>query len=303
MIRIGIIGSDSSHADAFSALANLPDSTGNYRYADVRITAIWGEDPIRTRALSQKNKIETVCEAPGEMHSLVDAVMVVLRNGGTHLKYALPFVQAGMPVWVDKPFTTDFAGAQKLVDASIARGSVLAGGSTCKYCGDVLQLQKERRTLCEAGDLLSGAFNFPGSMSSPWGGIWFYGGHAAEILTTIFGDCPVSITSQVHGDNIFSLVKYPSFGVTINFAEVPAFWGSLYAPERVVMQPIDIDGIYQAGFEAFILAVRTGKMQESYASLLRPVLILEALEKSVLEHTEVPVRMQVLKQYESWEHS
>ena len=43
MFKIGIIGSDNSHADAFSKLVNFKDpKTGEYRYPDCRIVRIFG---------------------------------------------------------------------------------------------------------------------------------------------------------------------------------------------------------------------------------------------------------------------
>ena len=43
MFKVGILGSENSHALAFAQLANLPDpATGEYRYPDMRITAICG---------------------------------------------------------------------------------------------------------------------------------------------------------------------------------------------------------------------------------------------------------------------
>ena len=45
MFRVGIIGSDNSHALAFSRLANIPDGEGEYAFPDVRITGIFGNLP------------------------------------------------------------------------------------------------------------------------------------------------------------------------------------------------------------------------------------------------------------------
>ena len=47
MIRIGILGSDNSHALAFSKLCNIPDENGIYAYEDVRVTAIYGKDDVK----------------------------------------------------------------------------------------------------------------------------------------------------------------------------------------------------------------------------------------------------------------
>ena len=56
MIRIGILGSDNSHALAFAKLCNLPMENGEYRYPDVRIAAIYGndDDPQHTKDVAQQ---------------------------------------------------------------------------------------------------------------------------------------------------------------------------------------------------------------------------------------------------------
>ena len=49
MFKIGIIGSENSHAAAFSEIFNLSGT-----YDDVRVTAIWGEDMEASRKIAEK---------------------------------------------------------------------------------------------------------------------------------------------------------------------------------------------------------------------------------------------------------
>jgi len=107
MFRIGIIGSDNSHALAFAKLVNFPDEkTGSYFFPDCRVTGIFGQESTRTEEVASKGNIDFIAVKPEELMGKVDAVMVVFRHGDLHLKYALPFVEKGIPIWIDKVCST-----------------------------------------------------------------------------------------------------------------------------------------------------------------------------------------------------
>lgn len=291
MIRIGLIGAENSHAAAFASLANLPDASGNMRYPELRVTAIWGETPQAAAKVAAQCAIPHQVPSPEHMLGEVDAVMVLLRRGSEHRRFAMPFVSEGIPTWVDKPFAVAMTDALDMVAEAKKKGTLLAGGSTCKYCPDVLALQGMCRELQKGAGILSGGFNFPGEIDSSYDGIYFYAGHAAEILTTIFGHDVRSVKSDVYRGNVLSLFRYPDFTVSVNFSEVSAFYAQIYSAEKVVNQPIDISTVYRHGFDKFAEALKSGRMVESYESLLHPVAILNALEESIATGSEVRVRM------------
>jgi len=285
-IRIGIIGSDSSHALAFSKLANLKDEQDR-ELQNVCVTAIWGMDREKTFQVAKEANIPHVVQKPEDMMEQVDAVMVVLRDGSLHCEYALPFIKAGIPTWVDKPFAIDYRQAELMVNTSREKGTILAGGSTCKYCYDVLTLQNAFKTLNSTSGVLSGYFNFPGVLNSEYGGIYFYGGHSAEILTTIFGPDVRSIKCDVHHGTLIALAKYRTFPVVINFSDAWQYYGAVYSTNKVVCREIDISFVYRLGFVKFVEAIRLGSMIESYESFLLPVRLLNALDESIQTGKEV----------------
>ncbi len=99
--RIGIIGSDNSHAEVFSKLINIPQAEqGEYLFPDCKVTAIYGQDMQRTKEVAQRAQIEFIASRLEELMDKVDAAMVVFRDGNLHAEYALPFIKAGIPTWI-----------------------------------------------------------------------------------------------------------------------------------------------------------------------------------------------------------
>ncbi len=294
MLRIGIIGSDNSHALAFSKLSNLPGPDGALRFPEVRVTALWGQEPERTAQVAAEGNVERIYDSPEEMLGAVDAVMVVLRHGDLHRRYALPFIEAGMPVWVDKPFAIRPGDAVEMVRAARKSGSLLSGGSTCKYCPDVLAVRDEYEALRRESRVISAGFNFPGELDSPWGGIWFYGGHAVEMLTTMFGSDVRSIRADVHQGNLIALFRYEEMTVVVNFAGVGEFYATLYSPLRVAVRKLDISEVYFHGFSRFVSELRGEAGPPSHADLLRPVALLDTLAAAIESGEETPCREIVL---------
>ena len=94
MYRVGIIGSENSHAKAFSKCSNLSGE-----YDDVKVIGIWGEEPEAGKKLSEECSIPIM--TPEEMLGQVDGIMVTSRNGKLHPGYVRPFIEAGIPALID----------------------------------------------------------------------------------------------------------------------------------------------------------------------------------------------------------
>lgn len=288
MLRIGLIGADNFHALAFAKLANLPPEQGGSGLP-ARVTALWGETPQRAAMVAREAAIVHIAASSSELLGQVDAVMVLLRHGGRHCEAALPFLRAGLPVWVDKPFAIRYDDALCMVDAARRHGALLDGGSTCKYCPDVLWLRQRYRELAADGGVISAHLNFPGELDSPYGGLYFYAGHAVEIMITAFGPDIRSVKADVTGGNVVAVFKYDAFAVSVDFAEVSQYFCTLYSPRGVERRAIDISTIYRQGFSAFVNGVLAGRSPNPPAALLLPVRVLNALDSAVQTGREAPV--------------
>ncbi len=57
MVKIGIVGSDNSHAIQFSQLANLPEGVDGLRIKEAEVVATWGAERKRTEEVARVGNI------------------------------------------------------------------------------------------------------------------------------------------------------------------------------------------------------------------------------------------------------
>jgi len=292
MIRIGILGSDNSHALAFSKLCNIPDDKGNYLYDDVRVTAIYGheDDPLHTKEVAEAGKIELIAEKPEDFYGNVDAVMVVTRAGRFHAPLIIPFIEKGYPVWIDKPITSSPEDIDKLREACEKHNALVTGGSTVKYVYDVLSA----RTRIESGvvgEVLGGNLNFAGNLESQYDGLFFYSGHIVEMMLTVFGYDVKSVTATNIGPGkIVATVKYDNFMVNLNLIDgLYKNELTVYGSEGIHTAAVDISICYKQGFSKFIEMLKTNKMPLSFDKLVKPVYVIDAIVKALNEKREVKI--------------
>lgn len=150
MYRIGIIGTENSHALAFARLLNKEDQG-----REARVVGVYGPDPDTARQIQEETGVDFIARSPEEFHGKVDAMMITSRKGSLHYGYALPFIREGMPLFIDKPITSDWEQAKELVREAQSSGSLLTGGSGCKYAYDVLLLKNTADAWRREGKLLS----------------------------------------------------------------------------------------------------------------------------------------------------
>ncbi len=291
MIRIGIIGSDSSHALAFSKLTNIKDNkTSEYNFPDVRVTGIFGLEKEKTKRVAEEGQIEFVADKPEDLAAKVDAVMVVFRHGDLHAPYALPFIKIGMPVWIDKPFTIKVPDAKQLIKEAKKSKCLLTGGSTCKYAYDILMLRNVVENPEKIDGIQAGAFNFPADLDSEYGGLFFYGGHLAEMMLTVFGYDVKSVSAYECNGNVVAVAKYDNYYVTLNFLKKTSeHKGIVYGGSKTVIRDLDRSIVYCLGFAKFVEMLQTGKMPMSFQQLITPILLMNAITESLKTRKEVNI--------------
>ncbi|MBR2449256.1 MAG: Gfo/Idh/MocA family oxidoreductase [Clostridia bacterium] len=281
--RIGIIGSENSHAGAFMNIFNKENI-----YDDIEVVAVGGIDSESNQKLFEEYNLEFIAEKPEDMLGKVDAVMITARDGKYHAQFAKPFIEAGIPAFIDKPFTVNKQEAVDLLKTAKEKGVPVCGGSSLKNCYDVLMLKNEFET--NKDKILTGTVTAPVNTTNPYSGFFFYSSHLAEISLAVFGYDPLSVTAIEKNGSIVATVEYDNFCVANCFASgCYQYHGQVVSNKRIYARNIDESMCYKHECEEFVEMLRTGKMKFTYAQLIAPVFYLNAIYDSYTTGQKVEI--------------
>ena len=122
MIRLGILDFDTSHVVEFTRRLNHKGIAED-QWVDGAEVVIGcpGESKIMPERIpgyadEMKKLGVALVDKPEEMIGKVDGMLIESQEGGPHWERARPFLEAGLPCYIDKPFTCGVADARKIVD-------------------------------------------------------------------------------------------------------------------------------------------------------------------------------------------
>ena len=284
MYRVGLLGTENSHAMAFAKTLNLPDPvTGERLYPDFKVVACFAHEKAPSEAIVKEcGEDFVIVESPEEMVDLVDCAMITSRHGKYHKEFAMPFLKAGKPCFIDKPFTVSIEDAKELVDLIEKENLLVTGGSGCKFVPQIEDLIREIER-GDIGELASCVFSFPGDRSSEYAGIFFYGQHLIEMVIKTFGDQMRSVACFEKKDHLTAIARYDDIDVVMNFTPANRYLAVAYGKKGNIVKELDISGIYPAEVENFVKMIRTQSMPVPLNDIVLPVYVLNAMEKSLAE--------------------
>jgi len=190
-VRVGIVGFDTSHVVQFTMRLNHIDIEEEQWVEGAQVVAGFpGSSKIEDeRTLDEYTETVAgygveVVDAPEELLGRIDAVMIEFQSGIVHLEYARPFLEAGIPTFVDKPFTCSVEDAQELADLAAENDVPLFSSSSLRYALEIQQLKAEQT---QAGEVLGAMAYSPASLHPENPGLFHYGIHAVETLYALMG--------------------------------------------------------------------------------------------------------------------
>lgn len=283
MTRIGIVGSDNSHAVAYSKLANVMQIAGTSR-----VVAISGLDPGRTREVAEIGQIPKVVDTPSDMANEVDAVLVVHRHGDLHAEHAIPFLEQGIPVYVDKPFAVSLEDCQRMLTAAKSGNALLTSYSALRWAPTTDHLGKQ---LPELGDIRVGQFAGPCDFTSDYAGPFFYATHVADVAFHLMGDEIRSVQATSSGRSVAANVTFANDAIaTFSYLGDTAyhFHASLFGTKQMrASEIIGGDESYAAGLLTFLNAVDTKAAPLTDRQLLMPIAFVHAMQESLARKGDI----------------
>jgi predicted dehydrogenase len=105
------------------------------------ITHIWCDRAEDARAIAQSAGIANCVDSPTDVIGSVDAVIIPTDKGEEHIARARPFIEAGLPVFIDKPLTICESDLQQFVAWHNA-GKKFYSSSAMRYAHEFIDLQK-----------------------------------------------------------------------------------------------------------------------------------------------------------------
>jgi predicted dehydrogenase len=243
-LQLGVIGLDTSHVIAFTALLN--DSSNPHHVPGARVVRAYkgGSPDVEASAtriekftaeltsrwdVSLVPSIEELCEQ-------VDAVLLSSVDGRTHLPQVRPVIAAQKPVFIDKPFTASLPDAQEIVRLAREGNTPIFSSSALRFSDEVVTLTREGR----AGTILGASTFGPAPTEPHHPDLFWYGIHAVEMLYTLLGRGCVRVT-RTHTEGADVVVghwKDGRLGVVRGIREGEASYGAVvFGSKGVVGSP------------------------------------------------------------------
>jgi len=146
------------------------------RIPNVQVTHVWTDNPQDAVRVARASLIPNVVKKAKDVIGEVNAVIIATDKGFEHVKRCRPFVEAGLPVFVDKPLVDNEKDLQVFC-RWVAGGAAIVSSSCMRYCKEFLPYFGSTREL--------GKIRFAGiTMPKTWER---YGIHALEGIYPILG--------------------------------------------------------------------------------------------------------------------
>jgi len=201
-IRLGIIGTDTSHVIAFTQMLN--DSTSPDYVPGARVVAAFkgGSPDVESsytrvdkfaEELRTKWKVEFVSDI-ATLCRKVDGVLLESGDGRVHLQQVKPVIAAGKPVFIDKPLASTLEDAREIARLANAAGVPWFSASSLRFA--------DIATSLKFPDITSAITWGPGPLEPHHQlDLSWYAIHAVELLYTLMGRGCEEVTRTYTADS------------------------------------------------------------------------------------------------------
>jgi predicted dehydrogenase len=193
LVRIGLVGLDTSHATSFASILHDPDNT--FHIPGARVVAAypggWHDMPISiTRVAGFTNELKhkygvPIMDAPEDVAEACDLVCILASDGRVHPALFRAVAGRCNSVFVDKPFAVSTEDAQQIFMHAEKTGTHVFTTSAFRYADGLIGALSSIRATGE--NIKTCCVRYWLQIQETQGRYFWYGIHASEMLLTIMG--------------------------------------------------------------------------------------------------------------------
>ena len=291
MIKLGILDFDTSHVVEFSSRINHIDQPEDQWVdgAKVVIACTGGSkvSPERIPMFTEKLKKYgiPIVEKPLDMIGKVDAMLIESMDGSVHVERTRPFLEAGIPCFVDKPFACSSADAKAMIELAAKKKTMIWSSSALRFAPEIVEYLADEKHGAVHGCIAYG----PGTEHDRNPGMFHYGTHTAEILYTVMGPGCDRVICTYEKDVTVATGHWKDG----REATARCFRGSskleygltAFAEKGVTNVPLGVKVIFRELMKKVIASFASGKPALDPQVTLEMVAFMEAANKSGANHS------------------
>lgn len=118
------------------------------RIPNVRVTHIWADNQADAEHVARASLIPNVVERAEDVIGKVDAVIIATDKGSEHVQRCRPFVEAGLPIFVDKPLVENEVDLGTFCQW-VNEGAPIMSSSCMRYCKEYMPYRASTHELGE----------------------------------------------------------------------------------------------------------------------------------------------------------
>lgn len=171
------------------------------------VTHIWTQDLKISENIAKASNIPNIVANYTDLIGQVDAVLLARDDPKNHYEMAMPFIEAGIPIFIDKPMDINVATAKKMFAAQVFDNQIFS----CSALRYAYELQLTTELIEQVGEIRLIDTMIPNSWEK----------YAVHIIEPVIGLIPergklLEVTNTGTGDMNIVTVKWSS-GVTAIF--------------------------------------------------------------------------------------
>ena len=290
MIKVGMVDFDTSHVVAFTQRINHVEVDSEQWVNGAKVTiGCPGESLLSPERIPgftqqmQKYGIPLV-DTPEEIIGHVDAVMIESVDGNVHYDRTLPFLEAGIPIFIDKPLACSLEHAKSIADLAKERNVPIFSASSLRYAPEVVKTQKAQGT---EGKIVGAEVYTTATQHPRNPGLFHYGIHGVETLYALMGPGCQSVWATSNKDtDVISGIWYDGrIGTLRGIRKGHSGFGfTAYHDKSIVRTSINTNFIYREILKKIIKMFETGEPPIDISESIEIIAFIEATARSANNH-------------------